>query len=95
LSKLRGQPGYRQWGERAIESIHQFGFCKYLQKSCFLETEETPAADHSLADDDVIQEMDLKNLRSRRDALSELQDLLQKGLCGLMDGCGLARGAML
>jgi hypothetical protein len=72
LSKLRGQPGYRQWGERAIESIHQFGFCKYLQKSCFLETEETPAADHSLADDDVIQEMDLKNLRSRRDALSEL-----------------------
>jgi len=42
------------------------GFCKYLQKSCFLETEVT------LADDDVIQEMDLKNLRSRRDALSEL-----------------------
>ena len=40
----------------------------------------------------MIQEMDLKNLRSRRDALSELQDLLQKGLCGLMDGCGLARG---
>jgi hypothetical protein len=26
----------------------------------------------TLADDDVIQEMDLKNLRSRRDALSEL-----------------------
>jgi hypothetical protein len=67
LSKLRGQPGGT--GDR---SIHQFGFCKYLQKSCFLETEETLAADHSLADDDVIQEMDLKNLRSRRDALSEL-----------------------
>jgi hypothetical protein len=43
-----------------------------LQKSCFLETEETPAAGHSLADDDVIQEMDLKNLRSRRDTLGDL-----------------------
>jgi hypothetical protein len=29
-------------------------------------------ADHSLADDDVIQEMDLKYLRSRGDALGEL-----------------------
>ena len=43
-----------------------------LQKSRFLETEETPAAGRRLADDDVIQEMDLKNLRSRRDALGEL-----------------------
>jgi hypothetical protein len=43
-----------------------------LQKSCFLEAEETPAAGHSLADDDVIQEMDLKNLRSRRDTLGDL-----------------------
>ena len=78
-------------GERAIESNHQFGFCKYLQKSCFLETEETPAADQNLADNDVIQEMDLKILRSRRDALRAV-DLLQKGLCGLIGGCGLARG---
>jgi hypothetical protein len=53
-------------GGTGDRSIHQFGFYKCLQKSCFLETEET------LADDDVIQEMDLKNLRSRRDALSEL-----------------------
>jgi len=43
-----------------------------LQKSCFLETEETPAADHSLADDDVIQEIDLKNPRRRRNALGDL-----------------------
>ena len=38
----------------------------YLQESCFLETEVT------LADDDVIQEMDLKNLCSRCNALGEL-----------------------
>jgi hypothetical protein len=37
---------------------------KKLQNFCFLETEETPA------DDDVIQEIDLKNLRSRRHAPS-------------------------
>ena len=37
-----------------------------LQKFCFLETEET------LADDDVIQEIDLKNLRSRRNTLGDL-----------------------
>jgi hypothetical protein len=43
-----------------------------LQKSCFLETEETPAAGHRLADDYVIQELDLKNLRARRNALGEL-----------------------
>jgi hypothetical protein len=47
-------------------------FASICRSPAFLETEETPAADHSLADDDVIQEMDLKNLRSRRDALSEL-----------------------
>jgi len=37
-----------------------------LQKSCFVETEETPA------NDDVIQEIDLKNLSSRRNALGDL-----------------------
>jgi hypothetical protein len=36
-----------------------------LQKSRFLETEET------LANDDVIQEIDLKNLRRRRNALGD------------------------
>ena len=40
--------------------------CALLQKSCFLETEETPT------DDDVIQEVDLKDLRSRRNALGDL-----------------------
>jgi hypothetical protein len=35
-----------------------------LQKSCFLETEETPAAGHRLADDDVIKEADLQNARA-------------------------------
>ena len=63
--------GYRN-GERAIGESANVVFCKYLKKSCFLETEETPAVDHSLADDDVIQEMDLKNLRSRRHALGDL-----------------------
>jgi len=47
-------------GGTGDRSIHQFGFCKYLQKSYFLETEETLADDHV-----VIQEIDLKNLRSR------------------------------
>ena len=41
-------------------------FVSSLQKSCFLETEK------ALADDDVIQKIDLKNLRSRRHALGEL-----------------------
>jgi hypothetical protein len=43
-----------------------FRFYSLLQKSCFLETEETPT------DDDVIQEVDLKDLRSRRNALGDL-----------------------
>jgi hypothetical protein len=42
------------------------------QESRFLEAEQTPASDHSLAYDHVIQEMDLKNLCSRRDALGDL-----------------------
>lgn len=59
--------GYRN-GERAIGEIHQFGFCKYLQKSCFPETEEPPAID------DVTQEVDLKNLSRRRDTLGGRQE---------------------
>jgi len=47
-------------------------FVSSLQKSSFLEAEETLTTPHRLADDDVIQEIDLKNLRSRRDALGEL-----------------------
>ena len=45
---------------------------RYLQESCFLETKEAPTAARSLADADVIQEMDVKNLRRRRDALGDL-----------------------
>jgi hypothetical protein len=54
------------------ESDNFSTFVSSFQKSCFLKAEETPAADHSLADDDVIQEMDLKNLRGRRDAFGDL-----------------------
>jgi hypothetical protein len=35
-----------------------------LQKSCLLETEETPAVGHRLAEDDVIKEADLQNPRA-------------------------------
>jgi hypothetical protein len=41
-------------------------FASILQKPCFLETEETPA------NDDVIQKIDLKKLRSCRQAFGEL-----------------------
>jgi hypothetical protein len=37
-----------------------------LQKSCFLETEET------LANDDVVEEIDLENLRRPSDAFGDL-----------------------
>jgi hypothetical protein len=37
-----------------------------------LETEETLSADHSLTDDYVIQEMDLKNLCGERGTLGDL-----------------------
>jgi len=43
-----------------------------LQKSCFLETEETLSTADSLADDNVIQKIDLKNSSSGYQALSEL-----------------------
>jgi hypothetical protein len=65
------RPSFRRSTRTAYDVTGSFkprSFAKgeILQQSRFLETEET------LADNDMIQEMDLKNLRSRRDSLGEL-----------------------
>ena len=60
-------------GHRFLPRPYNFSiFVSSLQKSSFLEAKETPTTPHRLADDDVIQEIDLKNLSSRRDALGDL-----------------------